>query len=269
MISYGRGATAILIVAASGLALLATKMLFLSEWQLLPAVLRSSMKPETVAPSQQNGARFVPNTSAVPLSRPFSVFTLALSEIPLALPLDWVEPQYNVRAMPTNWAKDSLLHVRQSEPAYIFIVNANLRLPPRSTHFEIPAFHQFVISHVAIGAAEWNLRFQKAEMDQRWTDRTADEDGFWHWKTREFVLINSSHPRPLDQPLVVSCSRSARPNQNGEQDCSVGLYWTPSVHVRYDFFDTDYPKSRWGELDQRVLALLDFLDGRKPWPPTH
>lgn len=185
------------------------------------------------------------------VTRSFPIVQVQIGEVPVAIPKDWVETKF--------------VKILSDKDKTISIVNANLRQPPRSTHFDVPPLALFDAVGVPPGVVEQNLRSAKINLKRRWPERVADADGFWHWKPGQYVLINSTHARPLDQPLIVSCSRSVRPNQTGEQRCGV-LFYTSELFVRYDFFDTDVPKSHWAELDQRVLALVDFLDGRKVWP---
>ena len=266
MASYRRGIVVAIVGVAGVFGLWAAKMLFLPEWQPLASAVHALMIPRGASHSGENRAQFVPDTSGQILDRPFPVFVLPFGEIPLAFPKDWVEPQYNVRTTgPTNWTEVKLIHIRPGEQTYFNIVHANDRMPPRSTHFEIPPLSLFVVKRVPIGLAEQNLQSRKAKLHERLPDRTVDKDGFWHWNRDEYVLVNPSHARPLDQPLIVSCGRSLRNYNSGEQQCGVSFYWTLNASVRYDFYGTDFPKSRWTELDQRVLALLDFLDGRKEW----
>jgi hypothetical protein len=203
-------------------------------------------------------------TKLQPVSRPFPIVQYQFGDVPLALPQDWVETKF--------------VSIGAGSRPFITFANVNLRQPPRSTHFDVPPLRSFVMVGVPRELVERNLREQKIALEQRWSDRVGDNDGFWRWKTGEYVLVGSSYPRPLDQPLFVKCTGSLRQDRKphnrptdgfkraaDEQRCGVSFYWTLNAGVRYDFYDTDFPKSRWTELDQQVLALLDFLDGRKVW----
>jgi hypothetical protein len=80
------------------------------------------------------------------------------------------------------------------------------------------------------------------------------------------MLVEPHHARPFDQPLIVSCSGSLRPDSKVEHRCTVRFYWTLATSVAYDFYETDVPQSQWVDLDRRVIELLHLLDGREPWP---
>jgi hypothetical protein len=217
------------------------------------------LTPQKVSP------QFAPSTSVQSLNRPFPVSVFPIGDVPVALPKDWVEPEYNVRITgPRYLTKSTLIEIHPGEQPYIHTVNVDLRLPPRSKHFELPPLHSFHVSRTADGAAERTVRSEKTELDERWPERVVDEDGFWLWKAHEYLLTKQTYSRPFDQPLTVFCSPTVGPNK-GQLDCTVRLYWASNVAVRYDFTDTEFPKARWAELDQRVIALLDFLDGRKEW----
>ena len=196
-----------------------------------------------------------PASSTQPVSRPFPIVQVQIGDVPVALPKDWVETK--------------IINISSGERKTVTLVNANLRQSPRSTHFDVPPLIIFDTVGVSTSLVEQNLTSRKAALEKRWPDRAADEDGFWHWQPGaygEYVLIGASYARPLEQPLIVECTKSLRPGRRGEQRCGVKFYWTPNASVRYDFYDTDVPKSRWAELDQRVLELLKFFDGRQAWP---
>lgn len=189
--------------------------------------------------------------STQPVSRPFPFIQVQVGDVPVALPKDWVETKF--------------IDVSAGQQKSIAFVNSNLRRPPRSTHFDVPPLRLFDMVAVAQSLATENIRSRNKLLNERSLERVADTDGFWRWKPNEYVLVSSTYARPLGQVLLVSCARSLRPNQSGEQRCLVAFYATPETWVRYAFYDSDVPKSHWVELDQRVLALLNFLDGRKAW----
>jgi hypothetical protein len=184
-------------------------------------------------------------------SRPFPVIDVQLGDVPFAIPKDWVDSKF--------------LFVGRGSTPFISVSNANYRRPPRSTHFEFPPLVLFSVRETAPGLPEKNLRSRKGELERRLPERHPDQDGFWEWKHREYLLVEPHHARPLDQPLIVKCSGSLRPNRKDERQCSVSFYWTLATGVVYDFYDTDVPRPQWAELDRRVIELLKFLDGREPW----
>jgi hypothetical protein len=185
-------------------------------------------------------------------SRPFPVVEVQVGDVPFVIPKDWVDSKF--------------LSIYRSEAPFINAANADLRRPPRSTHFEFPQLSFFTVVQTAPGLPARNLRDSKAEWDRRWPDRQPDQDGFWQWKHQEYALVGPRHARPLDQPLVVRCTDSLRPNSKGERRCAVSFYWTLATGVTYDFYDTNVPQSKWVDLDRRVIELLQFLDGHEPWP---
>jgi len=193
------------------------------------------------------------------VSRPFPTIQVRLGNVLLAIPKDWVESKF--------------VSIHQGRTPFVYFANAYQRKAPRTTHFEVPPLISFRVNEPAAGLPERNLRSWTAEWERRWPERVADDDGFWNWKPTpygpEYLLVEPRHPRPLDQPLIVKCSGSLRPNNKGEHDCEVSFYWTLQTGVRHDFYDTVIPKSQWVELDQRVLELLKFLDGRQAWPPQN
>jgi hypothetical protein len=185
-------------------------------------------------------------------SRPFSVVEFQLGDVPFLMPKDWVDSKF--------------LSISRGSTPFFSVVNAQRRRPPRSTHVEFPPLVHFSVTETAPGLPARNLRDYKAEWDRRWPERQPDRDGFWEWKPREYMLVERRHPRPLDQPLIVGCSGSLRPNSKDERRCTVWFYWTLATGVNYDFYDTDVPPSQWADLDKDVIELLKFLDGREPWP---
>jgi hypothetical protein len=193
-------------------------------------------------------------------SRPFPVVEFRLGDVPLLLPKDWVDSIVKDRV------DSKLLYIHRGSTPFINFANANHLRQPRSTHFEVPPLSHFAMQETAQGLPATNLRASKAEWDRRRPDRHPDQDGFWQWKPGEYALVEPRHARPFDQPLIVECTRSLRPQGAGERRCTVFFYWTLATGVTYDFYDTDVPPSQWVDLDQRVIELLQFLDGREPWP---
>jgi len=183
--------------------------------------------------------------------REFPVALVQIGDVPVAIPQDWID------------SKSVFIHLSNS--SFISFPDVHRRPLPRSAHFELPRLHVLGIVEPATGLPERNLRGLIAELDKRRPERTLDEFGFWLWKTREYVLVDMPYPRPLDQPLIVSCLPSPR-RPKIERMCTVRFYWTWATSVDYTFFDSDYPQSRCAELDQRVLELLKFLDGREVRP---
>ncbi|MFA6265689.1 MAG: hypothetical protein WC670_08255 [Pseudolabrys sp.] len=191
--------------------------------------------------------------SAQSTGREFPVVYIQIGDVPVALPKDWVDNKF------------ANIHLGNSR--IISFVNVHMRPSPRSKHFEFPRVILFGIVEPAAGLPERNLRESKANLEKRQSEQAPDEFGFWLWKAREYVLIDMPYARPLGQPLTVSCMPSP-PRPKEERMCTVRFYWTLAASVDYTFFDSDYPESRWAELDQRVLELLKFLDGREAWPAT-
>ncbi|HEX5779256.1 MAG TPA: hypothetical protein VFY21_10490, partial [Xanthobacteraceae bacterium] len=142
-------------------------------------------------------------------------------------------------------------------------VNLNNLASLRTPQFELPPLESLVIQTAASGLPARNIDQAKAELKQRWHERLPDSHGLWKWKVAEYVLVSSAHPRPFDQPLTIFCVGSARPNRQPERRCQVTFYWTLGTGVRYAFFDSEIPESKWVELDRSVLEFMQFLSGNQ------
>jgi hypothetical protein len=182
-------------------------------------------------------------------SRPFPIVEVRLGDVPFAIPEDWVSAGF--------------VSIRRGGQPYVHFVNLHQR-PGPTPHFELPRVISLILSTPAPGLAARNLRAREEEQAKVQANRKSDQDGFWQWKPREYLLVNASYSRPLNQPLIVVCLGSERPNRpKAEQRCGVSFYWTLGMSVRYDFYDTDFPKQQWVALDKRVIDLVMFLDGRE------
>jgi hypothetical protein len=191
-------------------------------------------------------------TPVTTISRPFPFVELQFGDVPIAIPKEWLTFL-------------NLLRDKDGNVSSIAFANAHLRPRPRSPYYEIPPLFHFDMKVPAPELAAKNIAEKKRAIDARWSDRRPDQYGFWNWKTREYLLTETVHPRPLDQPLIVGCMEAPNPGGQPLQLCTVWVYWTLNTSVRYTFYERDVPESKWVELDQRVLELLRFLDGREPY----
>jgi hypothetical protein len=87
----------------------------------------------------------VASSGAQSVSRPFPIVQVQIGDVPVALPRDWVETKF--------------VKILSDKDKTISIVNANLRQPPRSTHFDVPPLALFDAVGVPPGIVEQNPAF--------------------------------------------------------------------------------------------------------------
>jgi hypothetical protein len=181
------------------------------------------------------------------VKRPFPTTQVAIGDVVLAIPTKWLDRKF--------------IEISRGKQRYVGFANANLAQFRPTEHFQVPSLALFDLVEVPPGLSDSNLQMQRAEHEKRWSERTADDAGFWHWKTTEFVFVTDALQRPLGQPLIVRCRDAVPQSLEISDTCSVWFYWTPLVSVRYEFRKMQFPESEWTRLDGQVLDLLQFLDG--------
>lgn len=188
-------------------------------------------------------------------NRPFPVVQVRLGDIDLAIPAEWI--------------KTKMLSIHEGSSAFVLFPNIDPARLEKLTNFKLPPILSLGLARSAPGLPEQNLKRLQQELDKFSPkgDTSNLEWGFRKWKPREYLQITDRNLRPLNQPLLVSCTASYRPNRApGEQTCRVQFYWTSGVSVRYDFYDSEIPKSDWVSADREVLTFLRFLDARQNLP---
>ena len=212
-------------------------------------VIADSHKPSSAA-----FARKEPNHHAMIAvsNRPFPVVRVRLGDIDLAIPAEWV--------------KTRMVSIREGSSAFVLFPNIDSARLEKLSNVKLPPIISLGFARSASGLPEQNLKRLHQELTKLSPegDTSYLEWGFRKWKPREYLQITDRNSRPLDQPLLVSCTASYRPNRApGEQTCRVQFYWTSSVSDRYDFYDSEIPKPDWVSADQEVLKFLHFLDAHQ------